>query len=89
MIADVTQVRSVYSGSSGCCSCGCKGKYTYASQYQTDSEKSIGYPLSDDQINDRTIKTIFNRVAKNPNHVDDGNLSYLDNGQRIWIVYFD
>ena len=89
MIADVTQVRSVYSGLSGRCSCGCNGKYTYASQYRTDSEKRLGYQLTDDQINDRVVKMIFNRVAKNPDHIDENILSYFDNGRRIWIVYFD
>jgi hypothetical protein len=60
---DVSKIRAVYSGRKGC-ACGCRGKYTYASKFQAEASRDRGYEVTDDEVNDRTVKLIAGRVEK-------------------------
>lgn len=57
---DLNQVTSVYSGRKGC-ACGCRGKYSYASQY-ADTRPS--YYTENQGVNDRVVKTLLNKVER-------------------------
>lgn len=57
---DLSKVTSVYSGRIGC-ACGCRGKYSYASNYKSARPS---YMTGDEGINDRSVKTIVNKVEK-------------------------
>ncbi len=59
---DLTKVASVYSGKAGKCCCGCAGKHTVASEHRDWVGKDRGYEVSDDEINDRTVKLIVNKI---------------------------
>ena len=74
----LANVRKVYSGRHGCM-CGCRGKYSYAagcaeSQY--------------DEVNERSVKILFNKVMNNPaRKVEDG-IAFVDTDTRSLVVYF-
>ncbi len=87
-------VSSVYSGTHGCC-CGCKGKHTYASQHREWASKNRGYEVTDEDVGDRSVKLIVNRMNK---MLDNGaKLEFPDNiaefasvttPKRVYIAYF-
>lgn len=61
---DKSKVRSVYSGRPGCC-CGCKGNHRYASAFRKASGKARGYPVLDDEVSDRSVSIIVNKLNRN------------------------
>lgn len=70
MLVELENVASVYSGKNGRCCCGCAGKHTYASKFKDYSSEERGYKVTDDEVNDRTVKTIVNRINKNEDKLD-------------------
>ncbi len=58
---NVNDVVAVYSGKDGC-RCGCIGKYYYAKQHQAEGGKERGYPVSDDEVNDRMVAKVVARI---------------------------
>jgi len=60
----IDDVMSVYSGINGQCCCGCAGKHTYASKYQKIASKDRGYEVGDEEVSDRTVKLIVNKMNK-------------------------
>ena len=63
MNIDLTTVRRVYSGRLGCM-CGCNGKYTYSSGDLEAASKERGYPVGPEDVSDRSVRTIVNKVKK-------------------------
>lgn len=57
-------VVSVYSGRVNACCCGCAGKHTYATAHRDFGGESRGYPVKDDEVSDRGVKTIFKKMAE-------------------------
>lgn len=87
MTLNLDNVASVYSGKRGFCCCGCSGKHTYASALRAEASKSRGYGLRDEEVNDRTVKMIFNKLMKNGfERVTDTCYSYETN-TRLYVVY--
>ncbi len=96
MNIDINKVQSVYSGINGRCCCGCSGKHTYASKYKDNASKNRGYKVTNDEVNDRVVKIIVNKINKFLNV--PGNYpefkEYLDEfvsiviGNRTYIAYF-
>jgi hypothetical protein len=58
-----TDVMNVYTGKDGC-RCGCNGKYKYASAQQTAGSKARGYAVDDEDVSDRTVALVLNRIQK-------------------------
>lgn len=87
---NLKNVASVYSGKAGRCMCGCAGKHTYASQHRAWAEKDRGYRIDDDEVSDRTVKIIFNKLFKlgPPQAQDDGRIIFADHNGRAYVVYF-
>jgi hypothetical protein len=87
---NLKDVVSVYSGKAGKCMCGCSGKHTYASAHREWASKNRGYAIDDDEVSDRTVKIIFNKLLKigPPNALDDGRIIFAENGERTYTVYF-
>jgi hypothetical protein len=56
----------VYSGKPGCM-CGCRGKYSYASDYKKEGGKERGYDVTDEDVSDRSVKLIVGKLMNNPN----------------------
>ena len=74
----LANVQKVYSGKPGCM-CGCRGKYSYAQGCEE------GY---DDQVNERSVKILFNKVMNHPKHKIEDNCAFVDTGSRNLVVYF-
>ena len=82
---DISKIAKVYSGKKGTCMCGCAGKYSYtASGAITDSP---GYDVSD-SVNERSVRIIARKVIGNASAVSEGNYVYVEDGNRIRVVYF-
>ena len=87
MTLTLDNVASVYSGKAGRCCCGCSGKHTYASALRAEASKSRGYEVRDEEVNDRTVKIIFNKLMKNEfEKISDTCYSY-ETGSRLYVVY--
>ena len=74
----LANVQKVYSGKPGCM-CGCRGKYSYAAGC-TESQY--------DEVNERSVKIIFNKVMNDPKHKIEDGIAFVDTGTRSLVVYF-
>jgi len=63
---DKNLVVSVYAGVDGACCCGCKGKHSYASKFAALGGKLRGYPVTDDDISDRSVAIIVAKINSVP-----------------------
>ena len=72
---DADKVVNVYTGQQGCM-CGCLGKYSYASRYQTAGGSG--------RVSDRSVRVIVGKLNRNPDtKVEDG-IAWVDvNGRRL------
>jgi len=59
------EICKVYVGQPHKCMCGCSGKYSYPSLNIEQSGKERGYALDTEDINDKRIHRVLNKVAKN------------------------
>lgn len=90
----IENVVSVYSGKRDYCCCGCSGKHTYTEAARGRGKELRGYDIGEDEISDRSVKTIFNKVfggkygPAKQNTIDDDSIYYLDTDTRTYIVYF-
>ena len=94
----IDDVMSVYSGENGHCCCGCAGKHTYASQYQKIASKDRGYEVGDEEVSDRTVKLIVNKMNKyltipgnKPEYTNRKTMKDFSSiviGERLYISYF-
>lgn len=83
------QVMSVYSGRNGACCCGCAGTHSYASAHRDAGSKNRGYPVDDEDINDRQVTRVFNLIQKNAAiaQVDlPSNISIVLE-KRLYVIY--
>jgi hypothetical protein len=87
MTYKIEDVASVYSGKRGKCMCGCAGKHRYASAHRAWSEKQRGYSISDDEVSDKSVKIIFNKVLGADFKAEDKYI-YAEVGDRSYVVYF-
>ncbi len=98
MKLEINQIASVYSGKDGECCCGCSGKHYYAKAHQAASSKSRGYAVTDDEVSDRMVKKVVNKindVLAMPEDVQkayqlDVGASYVSivDGTRLYIAYY-
>lgn len=81
-------VMSVYSGKADACCCGCKGKHTYASKMREAAGINRGYPVTDDQVNDRVVKMIVRKMNAWPGKMefDLGHVS-VELNERLYVAY--
>lgn len=89
-------VESVYSGKNGMCCCGCSGKHFYPESMSKRGVEIRGYKIGEDEVSDRSVKRIFNKVFGGKlgpalqNTVGEDQIYYneSENCKRIYIVYF-
>lgn len=87
MTLTLDNVASVYSGKRNTCCCGCAGKHTYASALRDEASKSRGYEVRDEEVNDRTVKMIFNKFMKNEfDKISDTCFSF-ETDTRLYVLY--
>ena len=79
---------SVYSGIDGRCCCGCAGKHRYASEHREYSSKYRGYSVTDEDVSDRSVKIISNKVLNHKDSEHNGDHSSLVSGNRVLVVYY-
>ncbi len=83
-------VMRVYSGRKGCM-CGCNGKYKVNSNYVKQADADRGYAHDEEDISDRSVKTIITKMKKMDLQVDDGqedNYVFAETDSRIYVAYF-
>jgi len=92
-ITDINSVVKVYSGKPGCM-CGCKGRWIYASAYRDLASKNRGYKINDDEVSDKSIKLIVNKMnslLKINNYKEvkrTDQYLFIDTGERYYAAYF-
>lgn len=92
---DINKVMSVYSGKDGACCCGCSGKHTYASKHVDIASKHRGYKVMEDEVNDKVVKMIVNKINKvwdgkldGIKENDDSDYTSVVVGTRVYIAYY-
>lgn len=92
LIIDLAKVAKVYSGRAGACACGCSGKYSYAKQHQAWGSKNRGYEVKDEEVNDRTVKLIVNKIIKaaesGAGYNCEDDFIFTTVGNRDYVAYF-
>lgn len=83
----------VYSGKAGACSCGCAGKHKYAKEHVKYGAANRGYDISEDEISDRSVKLIINKLESNPNTnwkdlSESGGHVWVETETRLLVAYF-
>lgn len=73
---DVSKVRSVYSGRPGC-ACGCRGTYKHAAAHRASAQAHQGYPIADDEVSDRSVTLIVNKIARIADGEQPGFIEYV------------
>ena len=86
---ELSKVSKVYSGKPGCM-WGCNGRYKMAAAHVASVAAKNGYSVDDDEISDRSVKIIFNKIIKNPLHKFDAkaNCIYVTTETRNLVAYF-
>ena len=86
---DISKIVKVYNGKCGCM-CGCNGKYSTNPAYKEEVGAWRGYPVSDDECSERSVKIITKKVMMNPNKVFEDNYVYVEDkvANKIQVVYF-
>ena len=82
---DISKIAKVYSGKLGTCMCGCAGKYSYTAEGAVSDNP--GYDVTD-SINERSVRMIARKVIGNASAVQEENFVYVEDGNRIRVVYF-
>lgn len=89
---ELDTISNTYSGARFKCCCGCSGKHTYAKQHQAWASKDRGYEVIDDEVSDRGVKTIVNKMNKLIEEGYEAKLeeTYIsvDTDTRVYIAYF-
>jgi hypothetical protein len=84
---DVSKVQSVYSGRDGRCCCGCSGTHKTASAFRAAHSKSRGYPVRDEEVSDRSVKLICNKINAAGGGEECSNHYFAVVGDRLYIAY--
>ena len=86
---NINNIVKVYNGKFGCM-CGCNGKYSTNPAYKEEVGKWRGYPVSDDECSERSVKIIAKKVLSNPKAVWDGNCVYVEDrvANKMQVVWF-
>ena len=84
----VNNVYKVYSGKAGACMCGCSGKYKVASAYRAYADKHRGYAHDDEDVSDRSVKIIFNKLMKAPGARIEEGIFHAEVNGRMLAAYF-
>ena len=86
---NIRGITRVYNGKIGCM-CGCKGKYTTNPAFKEYVGKERGYPVSDDECNERSLKIIAKKVLSNPNVQWEDKYAYVEDrvANKMQVVYF-
>ena len=63
-IVKLEDVMRVYSGKAGKCMCGCSGTYKVASAHKRIADENRGYHYNEEDVSDRSVKTIFGKIGK-------------------------
>jgi hypothetical protein len=86
----ISDVASVYSGKAGACCCGCKGNHRYASKHREFAAKYRGYPISDDEVNDRQVAKVVGILNASDDAAlldNDDNMVAVEIGNRMYVAY--
>jgi len=83
---DTNKVLKVYSGRPGCW-CGCRGKYSFASEFTAEGATRRGYAVWPDEVSDRNVRMIVKRLNNNPNTKIEDDIAFLELDNRVYAAY--
>lgn len=87
----VADVVTSYTGKASGCRCGCRGTYRCTEANREMNAQRRGYAVSDDEVSDRSVAMVFNRVKHHhsffPVEVED-DFAEVQVGNRCAAVYF-
>ena len=86
---DVSKILKVYNGRIGCM-CGCNGYYRVPAVNKDLASKERGYPYSDEDVSDRSVRIIAKKVLTNPAVVYEDNIAFVEdraNNKMQMIVF--
>lgn len=90
-MVNLALVKKVYSGKAGRCCCGCAGTYKYATGHVVQGSKERGYPVTDAEVSDRSVKSVVNKInrAIASGIIPDVDANYVavEIGTRLYIAY--
>ena len=81
----VNDVYKTYSGKSGGCMCGCRGKYSYTADGAVNH--GPGYDVSD-KVSERSVKIIAGKVLRNPNVQFEDDCVLVEQDGRVLVAWF-
>jgi hypothetical protein len=86
---NVDKILKVYNGRIGCM-CGCLGYYRVPAVNREAASQDRGYPYSDEDVSDRSVRIIAKKVLSNPNVVFEDNYAYVEDrvANRMQMVVF-
>jgi hypothetical protein len=87
-LIELVEVKSVYTGKSGRCCCGCSGIHRYAKAHRDWASKNRGYKVTDAEINDKHVKKVVGVINANIADVifDSNNVS-IEIGSQLFVAY--
>ena len=83
------EVVDVYSGRARSCCCGCSGTYSYRADktLRDIGTKQRGYEVEDNEVNERMISRIVNKLNKNMERVEkEWDHYFLEEGNRWYMA---
>ena len=84
------QISQTYIGKAHSCMCGCSGTYSYLKSSQKYGSKDRGYKVSDDEISERSVKFVLNKLKNNEMEgiqVIENYIFSYDIGTRTYVLY--
>jgi hypothetical protein len=82
---------SAYIGKRDECMCGCFGTYYYLECNKDKASKSRGYPVSPEEVNEKRVKYVFNKIMGSQPHIEVIN-NYIFTayqGDQQYTLYFE
>jgi len=76
------QIISAYVGKPHKCMCGCSGEYYYTKANQKLGSEERGYEVTDDEVNDKKVMRVVNRMTKNASE----GIEILSSGSKLIIT---
>ena len=83
---DTNKVLKVYSGRPGCW-CGCRGKYSFASEFAAEGTTRRGYAVMPDEVSDRNVRMIVKRLNNNSDTKIEDGIAFLELDNRVYAAY--
>lgn len=85
------QIECAYRGKPDTCMCGCSGEYYYTEKNREFAGTKRGYPIKDDEINDKQVKRIADmfRTSGSVENIDNYIFTLIRNDVQYTIYFIE